>query len=174
MSYYDEVLAHIAETPGLSYTKLIRKIIGKEAIAVTGPEGNFGNVYIRPMVFPEQGHLVSGHSHNFDHVTFISRGSLLVRIADVPDIEDCAFCEAGQTPQGACTVCRGKGEIRPKPVYGPEQVLDGGHFLLIKAQKYHEFTCLSDNALAFCVYSHRDPETGEVVDRPNNWMAAYG
>ena len=47
-------------------------------------------------------------------------------------------------------------------------------FFLIKKLFEHEFTALEDETVAFCVFSHRDPNTGEVVDSFNGYMAAYG
>jgi len=41
--------------------------------------GPFGNVWIRPIDFKGAGSVLQGHKHNYDHITWLSRGSVLVR-----------------------------------------------------------------------------------------------
>ncbi len=55
-----------------------------------------GNIYLRPNPLLKAGDLVAGHKHNFDHTTFVIRGSVHVK-ATLPDgtIREKDF-EAGQ------------------------------------------------------------------------------
>lgn len=41
--------------------------------------GPYGGLYFRPMVLRKTGDVVRGHKHNYDHVTFLYRGSINVR-----------------------------------------------------------------------------------------------
>jgi quercetin dioxygenase-like cupin family protein len=40
-----------------------------------------GNVFIRRMYFPKAGTIERGHSHTYDHVTFLERGKLGIIVA---------------------------------------------------------------------------------------------
>lgn len=37
-----------------------------------------GNIFIRPMAFKKAGDVVEGHTHNFDHTTYVVRGAVRV------------------------------------------------------------------------------------------------
>lgn len=41
--------------------------------------GTFGNLYIRRIVFEAKGQVLPAHRHNFDHATFIGRGTVQVK-----------------------------------------------------------------------------------------------
>lgn len=38
-----------------------------------------GNIFIRPVKLPAKGDKIHGHKHNFDHTTFVTKGSVHVR-----------------------------------------------------------------------------------------------
>jgi quercetin dioxygenase-like cupin family protein len=40
--------------------------------------GFFGNIYVRHLAFEQAGIVMDGHSHQFDHVTLVSRGAVEV------------------------------------------------------------------------------------------------
>jgi len=170
MSYYSEVLEHITTTQGLSRDGLLKALCADAIPAQTGGEGNWGNIFIRPMEFAEAGAVVEGHVHQFDHVTFINAGTLLFCSAEKPVMTDCAWCDGNDKN---CKVCRGKGHYIPPPNYGTEKTYGDGNFLLIPAGRVHRFVCVSASARAYCVFSHRDPETGAVVNTANGWTPAY-
>lgn len=44
--------------------------------------GCVANLFSRQMVFEKAGDMEQGHAHNFDHLTLLAKGKLLVRIAD--------------------------------------------------------------------------------------------
>jgi len=46
--------------------------------ATTRRYGPFGNLWFRPMDFAQVGSVIKGHKHHYDHVTFLSRGAVLV------------------------------------------------------------------------------------------------
>ena len=49
--------------------------------------GFFGNIYARHMTFPKTGDSLSGHSHEYDHVTLLSAGALQVKLWGVGGAE---------------------------------------------------------------------------------------
>ncbi len=104
-----------------------------------------GNLLIRPMEFERAGGVVEGHSHNFDHTTYVVRGALRFEHLD-----------AGGTVLRAVD----------------KHATDGHNWALIKAGAIHRITALEDNSLGHCIYSHRNPQ-GEVVQEYDGWMAGY-
>ncbi len=106
-------------------------------------EGPMGNVYFRPMRFGKKGDKVAGHTHNFDHVTFLWNGSVRLRAWHV------------DSPK----------EIVDRNYSAPARVL-------IKKDWVHEFTALSDDAAADCVYAVRDFDD-QVTDTWNGDSVPY-
>ncbi len=141
---YQNILLELETTPGLSKDGLIQTMLSDAPPASKGPEGVWGNLYIRPMSFEKKGSTVDSHTHRFDHITMLSSGSVSVKWKDT---------QTGKTGEG----------IWKAPT-----------FFLIKKLFEHKFTALEDNTLAFCLFSHRDPSTGDVVDKFNGYMPAYG
>ena len=41
-----------------------------------------GNIFIREMPFEKAGQVVEGHTHNFDHTTYVVRGSIKIERLD--------------------------------------------------------------------------------------------
>lgn len=127
-------------------------------------EWTCGNIHIRPMLFWRRGFFIPGHQHNFAHTTFFYTGRYRVR--------------------------RRRGE-------GPwqEQVFVAPAHCLIEADMEHEITDIRPTLreawrdrellrlwfwnlllpvnVAWCVYSHRDPQ-GEVIQENIGWSRAYG
>lgn len=89
-----------------------------------------GNIYIREMPFVKAGDIVNGHTHNFDHTTYVVRGSVLVESLN-PD-----------------------NTVKQSAV---KRAQDGQNWVLIKAEVKHRITALEDNCMAHCVYAHRIP-----------------
>lgn len=94
-----------------------------------------GNIFLRPNI-GGKGDKVGGHKHNFDHTTFIIRGSIHVKFG--------CPCQA---------------------TYREETYQAGDHFL-VKAEIEHFIEFLEDNSLFYCVYSHRDPTGEVVQEYP--------
>lgn len=109
-------------------------------------EFNSGNIFIREMRFEKKGHVVSGHTHNFDHTTYVAKGSLRIEALDDDD----------------------------KVVRSVDKKATEGHnWVLIKANVRHQITALEDESMGHCIYSHRNPQ-GEVVQEYDGWMKSYG
>ena len=103
-----------------------------------------GNIFIREMRFEKVGEVVIGHTHNFDHTTYVARGGLRIeRLRDDNSVER--------------TVEKWAGE--------------GFNWVLIKAQCKHRITALTDGAIGHCIYSHRNPQ-GEIVQEYDGWQKA--
>jgi len=143
-SVYEEILLKLETTPGLSKTALIQTILADAPPVNKVPEGVWGNLYIRAMSFERAGSMVATHTHRFDHITMLSSGAVSVKWKDT---------QTGKTGEG---------------------VWKAPTFFMVKKLFEHEFTALEDNTLGFCVFSHRDPNSGEVVNNFNGYMAAYG
>lgn len=118
---------------------------GATAPQVILREFRLGNVFIREMLFTHKGTDVDGHAHNFDHVTYVSRGALLIEMLD----------DAGNVIKSAV-----------------KRAGEGLNFLLIKAGVKHRITALEDGSIGHCTYSHRNPQ-GEVVVEFDGWTPAY-
>ena len=54
-----------------------------------------------------------------------------------------------------------------------EQDFHAPDSFLVKKDVKHTITAIEDNTEYWCVYSHREPETGEVVQEYNGWGDAY-
>ena len=107
-----------------------------------------GNVFIRPNRLEKAGHKTSGHTHNFDHVTFLSRGSVRVRARQVGVTTNEAF-----------------GDVVDRVYVAPAAIC-------IKKNWMHEFTALEDNTRADCIFALRD-HTGEVAEEFDGSLENY-
>lgn len=103
-----------------------------------------GNIFIREMGFEKAGDVVAGHTHNFDHTTYIVRGS--VRIESL----------------------NADGSVKQATV---KRAADGHNWVLIKADVLHRITALEDASLGHCIFAHRNPQ-GEVVQVNEGWVEA--
>lgn len=103
-----------------------------------------GNIFIRQGVIELAGGIVDGHEHNFDHTTYIVRGSFLIQKLD----------EEGNVVSSVT-----------------KRATDGYNWVLIKAGVRHKLTSLEDNSVYHCIYSHRTPQ-GDVVQEYDGWMEA--
>lgn len=104
-----------------------------------------GNILIRPMPFERAGSVVEGHTHNFDHTTYVVRGAVSVeRLAADGSVDKVITKRAS----------------------------DGYNYVLIKAGVKHRLTALEDNTLAHCIYAHRNPQ-GDVVQEYDGWGPGY-
>lgn len=101
-----------------------------------------GNIFIRPVKLAKAGEQVGGHTHNFDHTTIFLKGTVHIKVTD-------PSC-------GCVTECD-----RTAPGY-----------LLIKADRIHELTALTDDVEFWCVYAHRDANR-DVVQVAEGRAEAY-
>ncbi len=101
-----------------------------------------GNVFIREGGPMFAGEVVEGHKHNFDHVTYISKGSARIdRLDDAGDVRQSVEKRAN----------------------------DGRNWVLILAGTLHRITALEDGTIYHCIYAHRTPQ-GEVVQEYDGWV----
>jgi hypothetical protein len=84
------------------------------------------NVYTRLMHFINKGDVEYGHSHEFDHGTLVSSGSVLVEVINPKTNEIMSY----------------------KKVVAP-------NFVYIEKHKYHKITSLDDNTVCACIHALR-------------------
>ena len=104
-----------------------------------------GNIFIREMKFEKAGDVVTGHTHNFDHTTYVVRGAL--RIEALAD--DSSVLRSVE-----------------------KRASDGHNWVLIKAEVRHRITALEAGTTAHCIYAHRNPQ-GNVVQKYDGWTPGY-
>lgn len=104
-----------------------------------------GNVFIRPMLFEKKGDVVNGHTHNFDHTTYVPRGGLRFELLDA----------AGNVARST-----------------DKWAAEGHNHVLIRAGACHRITALEDGSLGHCIYAHRNPQ-GDVVQDYDGWTPGY-
>ena len=120
-------------------------------------EFKIGPLYTRcsPEGLPA-GHVIPGHRHNFDHVTFVW-GRIKFEC-----LEPISLSDSGEP-------------IEFKTVN--EVVIDSAvnayPWLLIEKGTYHRLTVLQEGSKYGCFFPHRRPDTEEVVEEYTGWPSAY-
>jgi len=104
-----------------------------------------GNIFIREMALEKKGDVVEGHTHNFDHTTYVTRGSVKIESLN-PDKT-----------------------VKQSVVKKAEE---GHNWVLIKAEVCHRITALEDNSMAHCIYAHRTHQ-GDIVQTSTGWTEGY-
>lgn len=112
--------------------------------------GPLGNVFFRAMIFEKLGDTVAGHTHNYDHVTFLWRGSLKLRA-----------WHASQEKDGVVS-----GDVVERTYTAPSRIL-------IKRDWCHELTSLEENTSADCIFAIRDVSTGEIAEDWDGSLEPY-
>lgn len=122
-----------------------------------------GNAFFRDMGSLTERHkagwTMHGHSHNFHHHTLICQGRyrcVMARPIIANDGTPVMLPDGSQSLHVIRDV-----ELTPGPP------------LPIDKDVWHSFECLEGPGLLLCFYSHRDPQTGDVVQDYNGWMEAY-
>lgn len=69
----------LAELRALPSAEVIGALWPEAKAATSRRYGPFGNIWIRPIDFQGAGSILKGHKHNYDHVTWLSRGAVMVR-----------------------------------------------------------------------------------------------
>lgn len=103
-------------------------------------EGPYGNLYRRQMVVDKKGAQVEGHKHNYDHVTYLIRGKVLM------------------------TVWKEDAQGNKHPGTAREETFQAPASILIRKNNFHKFTALTDDTILECVYAIRDSKTGEFAE----------
>lgn len=104
-----------------------------------------GNVAFRTNGPLEKGRVIDSHAHNFDHVTMISHGAMLIEVLDAAENVVSAVTKTSKMAR---------------------------NFVLILKGTRHRLTALEDGTVYQCVYAHRDEE-GNVVEDYTGWEKAY-
>lgn len=140
--------ATLAELRKLPIEAVIKALNPIPATTIVRRYGAFGNLFFRPMDFPSVGSIVDGHTHNFDHVTWISAGSVKVRAREVNP----------STGEGI----------------GPmvDRVYVAPAVICIKKNWAHQFTALAAGTRADCIYALRDYD-GNVSDTYDGNLENY-
>jgi hypothetical protein len=115
-----------------------------------------GNIFIRKNIMKHKGDVIQGHTHNFDHTSFVYKGGILVEAT---------------TPDGRTIKSIFRSPYHAATDLGDLNLPEGGHHFLVKANVVHKITALLDDTEFDCVYSHRTPQ-GEVVQVWDGWAEA--
>lgn len=113
--------------------------------AVQG-ERTSGPLFIRPVRLAKSGDAIEGHTHHFDHVTIVLKGTVLVVGSQA--------CDCGV----------------PRILFS--ETLTAPADLLIQKDVRHAITAVTDDVEFWCVFAHRTP-AGEVSDTPTGWYEGY-
>lgn len=87
------------------------------------------NVYIRRMIFKQAGITELGHTHRYDHLSYLSSGSVEMQIYD-----------------------QEKDEMTPPKVYKAPATI------FVAKELVHQITSLEDNTVVSCIHALRDIE----------------
>lgn len=122
-----------------------------------------GNLFIRDMGTAtdphEPGWEMQGHTHNFDHVTQVISGRYSFTQAR-PIINNAGQSVMLEDGSPALHIVQ-EGEMR------------AGDKMLIPAGMWHAFRCLEGPGRIECLYSHREAQSGEVIQTYNGFYRAY-
>jgi hypothetical protein len=72
-------LAELRLMPKSEVIEVIKALFPDAQPATSRRSGPWGNVYLRPIFFPSAGSVLVGHKHNFDHITWLSKGSISLK-----------------------------------------------------------------------------------------------
>lgn len=101
-----------------------------------------GNIHVRvPQEAMHAGQVILGHRHNFDHTTYIQKGSVevsLLKATRVDELDRPLDAEAEITRVIHCT--------------------DVQNWFLILAGRFHLIRALEEGTVYHCIYSHREPQ----------------
>lgn len=119
-----------------------------------------GNIFIRSSrIWHETGFIMEGHTHNFDHVTYFPRGTWEI-YRQCKIVGDDGVQKTDEQGNGLWVETHRR-KIAP------------GGYVLIEADCRHGFILLEGPGEYHCIYSHRDPDTHEVIEHYNGWSDAY-
>ena len=109
----------------------------------------------------QEGHVVEGHTHNYDHTTFFMQGLWKVQcFSQVFDAAKQPVLDKNGNPLWH--------KVREVMIQGGAP----GAWYLIEAKCKHTLTLVKGSGVYVCVYSHRTDE-GEVTEVYNGHHQAY-
>lgn len=101
----------------------------------------------------DRGHVVEGHTHTFDHVTFLWGTWRIRRWRRAVDAS---------------------GAPLPGDIWiEDDPAIRRNTWLNIAADCKHSLEAMEDGCTYACAYPHRDPATGEIVPAYTGWEKAY-
>lgn len=139
----------VAELKALPMADIIAHFAPNPVTTIAREYGPKGNIFFRAMRFDGVGSKVDGHAHNYDHVTYLSRGRLNVL---------------------AWPVDPATGKRVGDPI---ERQYAAPAAILIKKGMAHELTSLDADTRADCIYAIRDAGTGDVSDEWDGSLEPY-
>lgn len=139
-----------AELQKMPIADIIAKLVPNPIKSFGKEYGPMASVFKREMIFGGIGSKVSGHAHDYDHMTDIIFGTVNVL---------------------AWRIDPKTGEHIGDPVVDRTYVAPASIF--IAKEMAHELTALTENVRAYCVYALRDSITGEVVEKWDGNMTPY-
>jgi hypothetical protein len=128
-----------------SIADIIAALVPDPIRAESRQYGPLGNVFFRPLIFNGVGsqNAYQGHAHHYDHVTYLSRGTVNLRAWEVEP--------------------RTGKQVNDKVI---ERQYVAPSAILIKRNWAHEFTALEADARADCIFAIRDFD-GQVIQEWN-------
>lgn len=96
------------------------------------------NIYVKKMLFEQQGTVYCGHHHSYDHITLVSSGKVRVRFGPVPE----AFLPPEEKEYAATSM------------------------FITRSFREHEIMSLEDNTVVCCIHAIRQ-EDGQIIDPPS-------
>lgn len=127
-------------------------------------EFQLGNLFIRDMGSIQQRHMagdvvVEPHTHNFDHATFVIAGAYHFKLwRKAANLDGTPILKDDGTPVLVL--------VHDREARAP-------FFALVRAEELHSMVCTEDHSMAWCLYSHRDPQSKEVTQVPTGFLSAY-
>lgn len=105
-----------------------------------------GNIFIRAHETPmKKGDKVIGHRHNFDHTTYINRGTMKITLLNATEIDP-----LGNPLEASID---------------KEMVVDSTdttNWALILKGRFHILEALKDDTVYHCIYSHQMPQALDI------------
>lgn len=114
-----------------------------------------GNLFVRvPQASMKAGEVVLGHTHNFDHTTYVQKGSMEISLLNVTEVD-----ANGNPLESTVDMSR------------VIHCTDQQNWCLILKGRYHLLRALEDGTVYHCIYAHREPQamviSGPAVERSN-------
>lgn len=96
------------------------------------------NIYVKKMCFSNDGCVYRGHHHEYDHVTLVASGKVLVKFGAVPE---------ANLPE-------------------EQREYEGVSMFVTRSFRTHEITALEPNTVVCCIHAIRTKD-GEIIDPPS-------
>jgi hypothetical protein len=115
---------------------------GEAAPRCTAKVKTYGNIWTRELSM-NKGESKAGHKHEFDHLHFLAKGSVTIRVYDADDAEKIIL----------------------------EKQYDAPSWIKVPKEHFHDIVALKNNTLGYCIQAVRNEE-GEVAatDYDKDWM----